>query len=89
MHPVFIAGMADAQPQPVKAVADMGLDRAQPIVPRIPAAGLDADFSGRQIERIASPTARPDSFMNVVGLTIRIFAASRTPSAVSDWNRAR
>ena len=74
----FLAGMADAEPQPMEIRTDMRRDRAQAIVPGMAAAGLGPDLAERQVQlvmqnddiarrnwknRAASPTARPESFI--------------------------
>ncbi len=50
MDQVLEAGVADAEPHAGVVVADMGGDRAQPVVPGVAAAGLDAQLARRQIE---------------------------------------
>lgn len=79
------AGMADADAQPPIGLADMLVDRAQPVMPGMAAAGLGPHLAGREIQfvmqhdhlaggelqaqRIASPTDWPDRFMKVAGLS--------------------
>src|SRR5262245_5782204 len=48
----LLAGMADAEPDTVEARTDMRLDRAQAIVPGMPAAGLGAELAQREIELV-------------------------------------
>ena len=46
--------MADAEPDAVEARTDMRLDRAQAIVPGVPAAGLGAELAQREIELVGA-----------------------------------
>ena len=52
MHQLLDARMADADPHPAIVVADMGGDRAQPVVAGDAAAGLHPHLAGRQVDLV-------------------------------------
>src|SRR5215208_652729 len=52
VNTVPLAGMADAEPNPVKAAADMGVDRTDAIVAGGTAAGLNPNLAGHEIELV-------------------------------------
>ena len=54
----LVAGMADADPHALKVVADMGADRAQPVMAGIAAADLHSDLAGREIELVVKDDER-------------------------------
>ena len=51
-HQVLVTGMADADAHAAIAVADMGIDVAQPVMAAGAAALLHADAAGREVELV-------------------------------------
>ena len=54
----LVAGMADADPHPLVAGADMGGDRAQAVVAGVAAADLDPHLGRREIELVVDDHER-------------------------------
>ena len=54
----LVAGMADAEPHPLVAGAEMGGDRAQSIVAGVAAADLDPHLGRREIEFVVDDDER-------------------------------
>src|SRR5215218_3273675 len=52
VNTVPLAGMTDAEPNSVKATADMGIDRTDAIVAGGAAAGLHPNLAGHEIELV-------------------------------------
>ena len=51
-HPVLVSGMADSDAQPPVSLADMLVDRAQPVMPGMAAAGLEPHLARRKIQLV-------------------------------------
>jgi hypothetical protein len=56
----LVAGMADADPHPLVAGADMGGDRAQAVVAGVAAADLDPHLARREIELVVDDDERAE-----------------------------
>ncbi len=97
-HGILVARMADAQPDPRIGLAQMGMDRAQAVVPGMAAALLDARLAGARSssswktvisstpsfqKSAAARTDWPERFMKVSGFSSATFSVPSRPSLTS------